>query len=60
MAKGSLEDAGIPFWMQSEETNARLALGPIRFPSCTFLVPPDREAEARALLDPLTSEKEEN
>ena len=60
MAKGSLEEAGIPFWMESEETSAHLALGPIRFPSCTFLVPLDREDEARAILDPLTSAKEES
>jgi hypothetical protein len=55
LAKGSLEDARIPFWMQDDETAARLVLGPIMFPSCRFLVPKDREAEARELLDSLES-----
>ena len=56
LAKGSLEDAGIPFWMQGyDETASRLVLGPIMFPSCRFLVPKDREAEARELLEPLES-----
>ena len=59
MAKGSLEDSGIPFWMEGDETAARLVLGPIRFPSCRFLVPKDREAEARELLEPLTSPQDE-
>ena len=52
-AKGSLEDSGIPFWMEGDETAARLVLSPIRFPSCRFLVPKDRELEARELLEPL-------
>jgi hypothetical protein len=52
-AKGSLDDSGIPFWMEGDETAARLALSPIRFPSCRFLVPKDRELEARELLEPL-------
>src|SRR5229473_1779213 len=55
LAKGSLEDAGIPFWTRDEEAAARLALGPIMFPSCQFLVPKDREAEARELLESLDS-----
>jgi hypothetical protein len=55
LAKGSLEDARIPFWMQDDETAARLVLSPIMFPSCRFLVPKDREAEARELLDSLES-----
>ena len=53
LARGSLEDAGIPFWVQSDETAAHLALGPIVFPSSRFLVPKDREAEALELLEPL-------
>jgi hypothetical protein len=55
LAKGSLEDAGIPFWMEGDETAARLVLGPIMFPTCRFLVPKGREAEARDLLEPLRS-----
>ena len=50
LAKGSLEDAGVPFWMQDDETAARLVLSPIMFPLCRFLVPKDREVEARELL----------
>lgn len=53
MAKGLLEDAGIPFWMQEDETAARLVLGPIMFPSCQFLVPRNRDVESRDLLGPL-------
>ena len=56
LAKGALEDAGIPFSMQSDETAARLLLiGPIMFPPCRFLVTKDREAEARTVLEPLQS-----
>ena len=53
MARGVLEDAGIPFWMQEDETAARLVLGPIMFPSCQFLVPKSRGLECRDLLGPL-------
>jgi hypothetical protein len=59
LAKGSLEDSGIPFLMEGDETAARLMLGPIMFPSCRFLVPKDREAEARELLEPLGFPREE-
>jgi hypothetical protein len=55
LAKGSLEDAGIPFWTHGDETAARLALGPVLFPSCQFLVTSDREAEAREVLASLES-----
>jgi hypothetical protein len=58
LAKGSLEDSGIPFWVQGDETAAQLVLGPIMFPSCRFLVPKDRETEARELLAPLESPQE--
>lgn len=51
LAKASLQDAGIPFWMQDDETAARLVLGPIVFPSCRFLVPKEREQEARDLVE---------
>jgi len=63
LARGLLEDAGIPFWTlgdkMGDETAARLALGPILFPSCRFLVPGDREAEARELLEQLESPEAE-
>jgi hypothetical protein len=60
LAKGSLEDSGIPFWMDGDETAARLVLGPIVFPLCRFLAPKDCEADARDLLEPLTSPQEED
>jgi hypothetical protein len=50
-----LEDGGIPFLIQSNETAARLVLGPVVFASSRFVVPEDREAEARELLEPLRS-----
>jgi hypothetical protein len=43
-AKATLEDAGIPFLTPGEEFG---------LPKCQIQVPPDREAEARALLEPL-------
>lgn len=55
LAKGALEDSGIPFWMQSEEATARLVLGPVMFPPSRFMVPKHYEAEARELLEPLQS-----
>ena len=55
LAKGSLEDAGIPFWTQGDESAARLAFGPVLFPPCQFLVTSDREAEAREVLASLES-----
>lgn len=58
LAKGALEDSGIPFWMQGDEIPARLVLVPIMFPSCRFLVPKDREVEARELLEPLQSPRQ--
>src|SRR5207245_493132 len=53
LAKGALDGSGIPFWMEGDETAARLVLSPIRFPSCRFLVSKDREVEARELLEQL-------
>jgi len=55
LVKGSLEDAGTPFWIHGDETAARLALSPVMFPSCQLLVNKDREAEARELLESLES-----
>lgn len=52
LVKGVLEQAGIPFRVQGDETGPRLLLGPILYPVCRFLVSPTREADARALLDP--------
>jgi hypothetical protein len=59
MAKGSLEDAGIPFWIHGDETAAHLALSPVIFPSCQFLVTKNREAAARELLASLQSSRVE-
>jgi hypothetical protein len=56
MAKGALEDAAIPFWQDDSEMAARLVTAPILFPLCRLMVPDDREAEARAVLDMLASE----
>jgi hypothetical protein len=53
LAKGSLEDSGIPFSIDGDMTARQLVLGPIAFPLCRFLVPKDREKEARKLLAPL-------
>ena len=53
LAKGLLEDSGIPFWMQGDETSTHLGLVPVLFPSCQFLVPKDHEVEARELLGSL-------
>jgi hypothetical protein len=58
MAKGALEDSGIPFWMQGDETHIRQMIGQTRF--CRFVVTRDREAEARELLLQLESPVEEN
>lgn len=55
LAKGTLEDCGIPFLIQSEEAAARLVLGPIMFAPSRFVVPEDRALEARELLEPLLS-----
>jgi len=59
LAKGALEDAGIPFWIHGDETAAHLGLIPVIFPSCEFLVTKDREAEARDLLASLDSSRVE-
>ena len=55
LAKGTLEDYGIPFLIQSEETAARLVLGPVVFAVSRFVVPEDRAAEAREMLVALES-----
>ena len=55
LANGLLEDSGIPFWMKGDEISGRLVPGPIMFPSCRFLVPRDREADAREVLASLES-----
>jgi len=48
-AKGLLEDAGVPFWMQDEESASGLGLLNA-FPACRFLVDKDCEEEVRQLL----------
>ncbi len=50
LAKGLLENTGIPFWMQDDESASGLLLGPFVFSVCRFHVPKDREVEARELL----------
>ncbi|MGH9662488.1 MAG: hypothetical protein ACRD96_28325 [Bryobacteraceae bacterium] len=53
LAKGLLVDSGFAFWVQGNETEARLGLAPIMFPFCRFVVSSDCEAEARELLETL-------
>jgi len=56
LAKGSFEEAAIPFWMQGDDSYTEPGgMMPLMFPSCRFLVPKDREAEARELMAPLES-----
>lgn len=55
MAKGLLEDAGIPFWPGHDEMRAPLALDGVAFPAYRLFVLSDREAEARDLMAPLLS-----
>ena len=58
--RGSLEESGIPFYIEGHETTSNLLSGPILFPLCRFLVAEDREAEARELLRPMTSPQKDN
>jgi hypothetical protein len=53
-AKGILDEAGIPYWVQGDETGARLVLSPVIYPECRFLVPQTHATEARQLLEQLT------
>ena len=53
LAKGSLEQAGIPFWMDPDEENFRRIFSPTMPYSCRLLVRKDYEAKARELLEPL-------
>jgi hypothetical protein len=39
LAKGSFDESGIPFWMEGDETAARLVLSPIRFRRIGFGFP---------------------
>jgi hypothetical protein len=57
LAQASLEDARIPFLDNAHESGARLIVGDA-FPLCRFLVPPDYEQDARAILDNLTPEED--
>jgi hypothetical protein len=52
LAKGSLEDANIPFFFDGGKTSRDLT-DPWRPGWRQIVVPRDREAEARALLEPL-------
>ena len=53
LAKATLEDNMIPFHLQGDVTEARLALGPIQQPVCRILVPAEYALEAGELLEPL-------
>jgi hypothetical protein len=55
LAEGLLEAAGIPYWIDDDETAARLVLGPIVFPTSRLLVPDDLAEGARSVLASLTS-----
>jgi hypothetical protein len=48
LAKGTLQDAGIPFFVQGFEVGME-ALSPLLHPLCRIQVGQDREAEDRAL-----------
>jgi hypothetical protein len=50
MAKGLLEEAGIPFWTAGDDALARQG---VPFPLCRLLAPRSRETEARAALEVL-------
>ena len=60
MARGALEDSGIPFRMQGDETYTRQMMGPLMFSPNRFFVTQDREAEARDLLQQLEAPIEEH
>ena len=53
LAKGSLEEAGIPFFAQNEIARLVNDVDPILRKWLRIQVPRDREAEARDLLAPL-------
>lgn len=54
LAKTTLQEAGIPFYVLGEEISVRIqVLSPLIHPWCRIQVARDREAEARALLQPL-------
>jgi hypothetical protein len=58
LAKGSLSDAGIPFWTDPGEMIARVMVHNISR-HFRFLVPEEHEAEAREVLEPLLSPPDE-
>ena len=53
LAQAWLQEAGIPFLLSDDETATRLVLGGLPFTTFRLLVPNDREAEARELMQPL-------
>ena len=55
LAKGSLEDAGIPFFFAGDQTGRGGLTDPWRRGWRQIVVPRYREAEARALLEPLAN-----
>ena len=60
LARASLEDAGIPFWMDPDFTRPHLMwFSDALTTMCRFLVPRDRAAEARELLGVLAPQGED-
>lgn len=53
MAKGLLEDAGIPFFVLGQITMLVTDVDPFLQKPCKLQVPRDREAEAREVLEPV-------
>jgi len=53
LARGLLEDAGIPFFMLGNITTLIQDVDPFLYKRLKVQVPRDREAEARELLEPL-------
>ena len=54
LARGLLEDAGVPFFMLGNITTLIQDVDPFLHKRLRVQVPRDREAEARELLDPLS------
>ena len=53
MAKGALEDAGIPFLIAGEALGRTGNIDLLRGAVCEFVVAREREADARSVLEPL-------
>ncbi len=53
LAKATMEDSQIPFFLEGDVTEARISLGPVQQPLCCVFVPEEFAEEARDLLAPL-------